>query len=761
MKQLYQPASSELTVPYTPEITHTLYENPPRFTWMPAKIEDCTYILEISASSDFKTNTLKYPTLPYNYHTPDESLKPGTWYWRYAMHDADGQTEWSNVRSFVIADDLPKTPLPARGKRYNNANTSHPRLWLSGDEVVEFRKNLEKNPDHCGWKKFMELSVQPWLQQPMPSEPAFYPNGRTVDLWRASYIGCQELLYAIRHLSVAGVILKDKAIIAKAREYLLTASSWNPEGSTSRSYNDEAAFRMIQCLAWGYDWLYNELSADERKKVATALETRHKEVYVHVVEHSQVHISVFDSHAIRSISWVMTLAAIAMNGESTLADKSLDYAIDYLGTLYSPWADSDGGWAEGGMYWNTAMAAVSDALQLIRKYTGIDLFKRPFFQKTGDFPLYCYAHDTSLASFGDQSNLGDKPTLKTGYNIRVFAGVTGNPLYQWYLDKIRERTPVIKKTFFDWGWWDFHFDELVYQHDFPQIQGKAPSEQSSLNWFKGIGWAAIHANMANPDEHIMFLTKCSPYGSVSHSHGDQSSFLIHAFGKPLAILSGQYVGFNTSMHMNWRRQTKSHNTLLIDGMGQYAGKDKILQVAAQGKIELAEQRKDHYYIKEDATKAYLHNVPYLKRFMREIYFVNQSYFVIVDTVDLEQECEISWNIHALNKMEIQDNKFLIKNDHAELAGTFIHASSGPLQLSQNDEYDGVDPKEYKPEEKQWHLSAKSKKAKKHRIVTQLVPQKNAMNRYVINTFDDQGHIFLCYYFIDNGHTFSVLVEKDF
>ena len=74
---------------------------------------------------------------------------------------------------------------------------------------------------------------------------------------------CQETLYAIRHLSVAGVIMQDDALIAKAKSWSLHAARWDTEGTTSRDYNDEAAFRIVGALAWGYDWLHDYLTAEE------------------------------------------------------------------------------------------------------------------------------------------------------------------------------------------------------------------------------------------------------------------------------------------------------------------------------------------------------------------------------------------------------------------------------------------------------------------------------------------------------------------
>jgi len=137
--------------------------------------------------------------------------------------------------------------------------------------------------------------------------------------------------------------------------------------------------------------------------------------------------------------------------------------------------------------------------------------------------------------------MGDLPCLKIGYNLRQFAGVTGNGAYAWYYDEIKRNDQGTEMAFYNWGWWDFNFDELVYLHDFGAVEATSPSDMPVLRWFKGIGWVGLQHRMDDPDNHIQFVMKSSPYGSISHSHGDQNAFCLSAFGEDLAIQSGHYV----------------------------------------------------------------------------------------------------------------------------------------------------------------------------------------------------------------------------
>jgi len=761
-KKLFQPTSGPLTVQYEPAAANQFIENPPRFTWMAAAPEDDQYILQYSSSEQFEhelTTTVR--PLAYNFYTPDHAFAPGTYYWRYALLTHNEAGEWSRVRSFTMPESLPETPLPAKDVRYSKSNAAHPRLWLNQEQIVQFRQAIQQDANAYGWQNFFEHSVQPWIEHELIAEPARYPNNqRVAKLWRKMYMDCQKSLYAVRHLSMAGVILEDQTILARAKEWLIHLCAWDTSGTTSRDYNDEAAFRIAGALAWGYDWLYNELSEDQRAQVRNILLIRTEQVAIHVIERSKIHHVPYDSHSVRSLSSVLVPCCIALLFDEPKVSEWLDYTLEYYACIYSPWGGADGGWAEGPMYWTTGMAYATEAMNLVKKYTAIDFYKRPFFQRTGEFPLYCYSPDTVRASFGDQSTLGDPPSLKTAYLMRQFAGVTGKGEYQWYYEQISRKETVEQadQKFYNYGWWDFRFDEMCYLFDYPTVQAVEPANVEPLKWFKDIDWVAMHHEMTNPDEHIMLLTKSSRYGSMSHSHSDQNSFVLHAYGEPLAMTSGYYIAFGSTMHLNWRRQTISTNSILIDNKGQYGGRDKVKNLEAAGRILEAWHRDRISYVRGDATAAYQHEVPYLKRFEREIYFFDNSYFVIVDHVDLTQVGSVTWQLHTRHEMQLSKQSFKVQGEKADMLGQFIYCSSGEVAMNQSDVFLDVDPTELVGLEGEWYLSAATKSAKSHRLVTLLVPMKKDESRFVSSFIDDQDHG-VHIYLTNDGITERVAVNK--
>ena len=766
LPMLDEPATGRLTIQYSPVAQTDITENPPRFTWLPTIEDSAQYVVRVSKDASYSAaNTQIFNAIALNFFTPDTTLDAGEYVWSYAVWSPDTKaaaSNWSSDRSFTIKAELPATPLPRRKERFNKANTDHPRLWLNKDRILTFKKELANNPGHCTWDVFYSKSVIPWMERDIMKEPAGYPDHKRVaPIWRQTYIDCQELIYAIRHLAVGGRITDDGQMTQRAKDWLLEAASWNPAGTTSRSYTDEWAFRVNGALAWGYDWLYDELTQEERDTVRTALLLRTRETADHIIKHANIHLFPFDSHAVRAVSAVLIPAAIALLDDEPEAEGWLNYAIEFLSTVYSPWGDAEGGWAEGPHYWMTGMAYLIDALNLLKGYTGIDLYQRPFFQKTGDFPLFTKAPDTRRATFGDDSTMGDLPSLKIGYNLRQFAGVTGNGAYQWYYDEIKRNDPGTEMAFYNYGWWDLNFDELAYQTDFPIIEAEAPAEDDVLRWFKGTGWVAIQTGMTEPDKHIQFVMKSSKFGSISHSHGDQNAFCLAGFGEDLAIQSGHYTAFNSSMHQKWRRQTKSKNAVLINGNGQYASKDKSLAMQASGQIVTAVQHDDHIYIQGDATAAYQSLTPEVTKVLRDVYFVNSTCFVIVDAIDAEKPVSIDWLLHANAPMDLGGTTFRYTGERAGFYGQILWSEAGAAELSQFTDFPEVDAADYEGLPVSTCLTARYPAAVRHRIATLIVPYPVSAPRRIFSFLDDQGYDCDLYLTDADDRSFKIVVPKTF
>ena len=722
------------------------YENPVRFTWYPLEnVEDyriCVYNIQGEIAYEFSN-------IDINFYTPSVIMEAG----KYTYSIYAGKEEIVKQHSFELSPEATLTPLPSRHNRYDLIG-DHPRIWLNTQDIE--RLALEKETlMKADWDAFIDQGVKPWLATKVHKEPSFYPNNKKqLSLWRKMYIDCQESVYAVKHCAVAWRVTKDPLYLKVAREWLLGIAHWDVNGATARSYNDEAAFRVTSALAWGYDWLFDSLSKEEKAIIKQALLLRGRELFNYVKNDIQIHIKLLDSHGVRSLSMTLIPTALALYGEEEEAKLWLDYTLEYFFTIFTPWGGDEGGWAEGPAYWQTGISLFTEAICLIQKSIGISVFKRPFFQNTGDFPLFTYSQDLRHMAFGDQSDLGDYPGLKAGYTLRILSAVSDSPnnqLYAWYFEEAKKRGVGTEGKFYNYGWWNFQFDELFYKMLFEPTKAERPSKNVMVKWFKDVGWVCLHKDMADHDRHIAFMFKSSPYGSVSHSHGDQNAFVLHAFGEPLLIQSGYYIGFRSDMHVNWRRETKSKNAILIDQIGQYVEMKKPNAaedfngsaksqfenlIDSKGRIEVCRQEKDYIYMCGDASEAFAKTLPYLKEYKRKIYFVAESFFVMIDEIELEQEGKIDWLLHSLNPFEIGKNQAFLKRGKANLD---IQIISHQMEITQSDCFEGVDNKEIEGLDLQWHLKARTlAKDKSFKIVSLLYPYKDGEKKE-LKVVDDRGN----------------------
>ena len=646
----------------------------------------------------------------------------------------------------------------------NTLSVEHPRLLIQRQQLSEFRTSLASTPDYCSFSTFLNRAVYPHLESTPMEEPQPYPP-ETVGkaslwrpYWRKMYMDCQVALNATRNLSIAGVILEDAELIAAAKRWTVGLADFDPAGVTSRAYNDEAAFRIIAALAWGYDWLHNYLDNDEKKRIKTALIARLEEIMNYLVDGIDLLNHPLNSHGVRSISSAVIPTSIALYHEHPTARDYLNYALEYYAKHYPPWGGSDGGWAEGPDYWNTAMAFLGESFDLIRSYTSMNLFNKAFYRNTGDFILYCMPPHSKRASFCDQSSLGDFPGLKLGYNLRHFAGVTGKNEYIWYYEELKGRDHDAESKFYNFGWWDFAYDDLRYECLWGEGRldkeptGAEPvtkiSDKALLKVFPITGWAAFHSNMTKRDEHIHLIFKSSPFGSISHSNGDQNAFTIHAFGETLISNTGYYVGFGTDMHLKWRRQTLSKNLPLFGGQGQYAEnkssgfeahKDRYC-IEAAGKISGYDCSGTMPWVEGDATEAYRYFTPDIKRYRRKIWFIADKYFLIRDVVELASAKDMNWLVHSSFEFESSDGSeawdIRIRGEKSQLELYFLNplqdqsskAGFGrPESIKRVVGFNDVDPAEYEGLEIHQRAEASFLPSTRHDILTLCIPKKISRN----------------------------------
>jgi hypothetical protein len=513
-----------------------------------------------------------------------------------------------------------------------------------------------------GAKAFAKLKSDldaKYLAMPFPAEPVTYgdpaPAKRDsdkADKWRAVQDTCGVISAVAEAAALCWIVTGEEKYLAKAKDFLLRSSAWHfaPDwksgpvpGATDIYYNDEAHFRLWRKLPLVYDQIRSQLSASEKATVLAHFKERGNRSVAWIEHEGNISkitrnsiAADLSSHPVRFMP-MTGLTALALWDDLPEAREWWAYAYKFYRDQFSPWGGDDGGWGEGSAYWRGTFehAAFQDALLAIGDPLA---YASPFWKNSPLFAIYNvqpYLHTT----FGDTSNAGR-------FNLE--------PVIADYMEHVArvQQNGFFRPRPIDKGLEDLSRTyptaaEFLVRNFIASAKPLPPSrpltELPPHRYFADVGWVSLHSALGRPNDDIQITFKSSPYGSFSHSHADQNSFILNAYGEGLAINSAYREFHNSPHHARWTRQTISKNAVLIDGLGQKAqSKD------ATGRITRYETGPRHVWTTGDATQAYELMQPkgHVRQVTRDLIFIDNRYVVLRDHIILSNPGKLSWLLHA-------------------------------------------------------------------------------------------------------------------
>lgn len=464
-----------------------------------------------------------------------------------------------------------------------------PRLFVTPDTLDALREKRRTAPiANFVWTKLRTAALT-YISAPMPPYPPDARPGGVLDIaaWRRGIEIANDIVRRLDTLGFVYLMTDDPMFGEAGKKLLLHVAEWDPYGNSGRSKNDEISMRLLYTMSRAYDWLYPLLTDDERAKVQRAMRERGNDVYV-TMRSTRFEETMLDNHLVRSLGF-LGQAAIAFMGELPEADVWFDYVVGLLLTKYPPFGGDEGGWSQGVSYWQSYIAWLFEFMDALRTATGLDLYQMPFFRNTGYFKLYAHPPESEFGAFGDHSD--SKPDAGSARVMSKLAMEYRDPALQWYVDRINHmgRIPDLPMDTFIGYVWAPKLDEMppepALPEDFPQSR-----------LFSDVGWVLMNVDMDDWQNNVHVKFKSSPYGSFNHSHAEQNSFQIEAYGSPLAIPSGYYPWYGSPHHAEWTWQTRSKNSILVNGRGQ-----RVQSIEAKGEIVAASFGPQFDYTAGDAT----------------------------------------------------------------------------------------------------------------------------------------------------------------
>ena len=688
-----EPNASE--APYMPADGTVATVNPPAFNWLPAGAGG-PYLVEYAASEDFSPDTTtRVDDILLTVFTPTETIPPGDYHWRYGIESEAGPV-WSEARSFTVPEDAPAFPRPKTDATLANIPDTRPRAYFTPDTVAEIR--AETDTQRAKMVDGIRGSARKLIGQDLYPEPPMLPKGG-----QERSIAYQEIFRTMRpftsgmeRCALAYVLTGEREFAEEAKRRLLHFASWDTDGSSGMSHNDEAAMDLIMRCPRTYDWIHDTLGEDERRTVEEMCRVRLAQTHA-LHRRMPFDSRPYSSHPGRMVGFMME-GSIIFAHELPEARDWLDYYLKLFWSVYPAWAGDGGGWAEGISYWSAYISMLTQHL-FVMDSVGIPYREKPFIRNTGYFGLYCAPPFAKQKAFGD----GHESSINKGIGTLLYlhSSLHDDPYLRWYAEVFGSGPGSSPAAFTAVG---------------KGIAAGDPSDLPQARVFPQVGWVAMHSDMSDPATNIHFMLKSSPYGSYSHSHASQNAFIVNAFGEALAISSGYYQRYGSPHHAGWTWETRAHCSVLVDNEGQVKRSK-----ASNGFIADFADVDDFSYTMGDATAAYGGR---LESFTRAVTFVRPKaelpgYFVMIDDLRAPEPRTYQWLLHARKEMAIDEASSSVTSTEGEahLRVQFLWPEA--LELSQHDQF-SVPP--LNNAANQWHFTASTtEKRVVARIVTLLVP----------------------------------------
>lgn len=597
---------------YRPLDNYANMQNPPDFSW-PWEENAVSYDLVICR--DLQMQEVAYQKLdnPVNYYNFPHTFEPGVYYWHARWKKAGEIGPWSDTRRFLLRADARPFTVPDVDTLLSRIPAAHPRIYVEGGDLEGFRKKVLEAKN--GYFQMIERSVRYFMTQPFPKESEadmqavfekspYAPFAAAAD---ATKRACNMAMYAAFYYLITG----DAEVGAYGVRCLTELATWDPAGPTSYAVNDQAHRRIATYATLAYDWLYPLMTEQQRQSVREMIVGR-----IQIICESD-HFSIkdadkspFDSHGGTAIGYVV-LVGLALFGETEAAERWLRYALPIYISNMPQFGYEDGGWAQGTYYWSCGIFGLK-VVEALRAAGIIDLYEKSGKHNEALYAIYCCL-EGSVCDFGDNSYI--PATEKMSSLISVLAHRIPSPEIRFTRDQIGYLTA--------YGHTD-DSDPAVCIHDkyYGPEEGYIRKEMPCEHYFPDIGWVAMHSDLEDPKRISVFF-KSSWYGSFNHSHPDQNSFTIHAYGQQLAIDSGYYDLYNYPFDRDYTRKTYAHNAITYgNGKGQPAfdilAKGKITDYLSHSRLALAGG---------DATESYKGALSAAKRWLL---YVKPDVVVTVD-----------------------------------------------------------------------------------------------------------------------------------
>ncbi len=493
------------------------------------------------------------------------------------------------------------------------------------------------------------------------------------------------------------LVLAQKLAPTPARARLI-------DGAIDAKFPNHGGFEICYGLAVFYDWGYDILTPEQRRRLGYRLER-----YCAGQEEGSadtIIISPYNDVGTSRFGCGLLWAALAIYPDIPAARKHLWRAkAYYIDTTIPVWhqvmGDAGGYWHEMHGYYlgNCLGRTLARVLSSWSSATGENLYKRhPWLENMLYFGLYSTRPDMYRIRIGDikcsQHYYGEGPICLECFS--ALAKRYDNPYGRWWLLLSgRAKLDGITPSEYPWG------EPFARDAEVKSWDSLPPVRHSD-----GLGVVNVRSDWSEDATSIWF--KCGPC-FWSHSHLDRGSFCIYKRGA-LAVDAGNYsADTGSEHHTGYMLQSIAHNVITVtdpeeppfvrneltapnDG-GQRRTVSTFPTSAPYcvrewmnrkdefdtGKIVAFQTTNDFTYISADVTSAYTNSLSgtghepsrsrRVRKMLRSLVYLPPDHLVVFDEVEsFNADFKKRWLLHTINELKVDGN--LVTVERADLAFRF-------------------------------------------------------------------------------------------
>ena len=709
--------------PY-PREENELYINPaPLLVPQAARGEEEFLEFELSQNADFpEGSTYRSGQLPWNVYNIHEAMAAGQWYWRFRKVDSTGRAAgWSKIYSFTVTGEEPVFVTSSFETFKQHIPTGYPRMHCYIAEDIE--KAKATITEHREYSAMVSRA-----------ESALNESGLTVDLF-ADTDRLYE--YVFDYLNTAYLLTGEEKYYNKILDYgrRIIASSVSDDVLFASNFQSG---HIVSVLSVVYDDCQADLTEGEKttiEELILKLVSKYYEDYRGLQENW-----LFDEHTWQQTLRCMTIGAFMICQEYLEAMTALEYFYElWASRAPSSGFNRDGIWFNGQGYLETNQYSLYYMPMLFSYLTGSDFLAHPWYQNAGKALVYSWLPESTATTFGD-NNRGNWP-----YRSRVgFADFLAREMRDanaaWYVQECQRTVPSGHEN--EYSLYS-NFDLRLYrisQGDAPyDIPESAEPDLENYIWYKDSGEGVAYSNMVDRSDNLALAFRSSPFGSGNHTHSDQNSFKVQYRGTNVYMNAGYYQHYDDAHALLQYRNTRGHNTVMINGIGQPFSK------SAYGNITRGLNGDNLAYFEGDASSAYhgttdqrywqqafanagISETPQygfgdtpLNCYKRQVFMLRPNKVVIYDELSANEPATWQWLLHSPVEFVVTGNT--ITTTYEEKGGftatAQIFGDQMPSITTTDDWFPGGEPENQDPVTypKQWHLTAELGESAAHRVLT--------------------------------------------